>query len=118
PPKGQPKAAHLDPEQLASLRQVLIVKTRDDPDFWSVVGLTELRMYESLAAGRLSQERAGIELDYDALRARMPSAPKWKSVLDQVTFVLAGTLTRGSPSEREAAAGLIAHLQAYVDASD
>ncbi|MDL2338411.1 MAG: CHAT domain-containing protein, partial [Pseudomonadota bacterium] len=43
PPKGQPKAAHLDPERLASLRQILIAKTRDDPDFWSVVGLTELR---------------------------------------------------------------------------
>ena len=108
--------AQLDAERLASVRQALIARTRDDPDFWSVVGLTGLRVYEAVAVGRLTEQRAHIERDYDELRVRMPSIPKWKSVRDDLDFVLAGTLAGGAADEREAAAALIAHVQAYIDA--
>jgi hypothetical protein len=113
--KGPRPAVQLDAERLAALRQALIGKTRDDPDFWSVSGLTGLRLYEALAQGRLADQRADIEQDYDALQVRMPSLPKWKSVLDQLDFVLAGTLSSGTRTEREAALGLMAHVQAYID---
>lgn len=116
PTTGRRPALQLDAERLASVRQALIVKTRDDPDFWSVIGLTALRLYEAVASGRLAEQRAGIELDYDALRVRMPSIPKWKSVLDDLDFVLAGTLAGGVATEREAALALTSHVQAYIDA--
>ncbi|MFM9915121.1 MAG: CHAT domain-containing protein, partial [Rhizobacter sp.] len=115
-PAERTRDAHLDADRLASVRQALVVKTRDDPDFWSVVGLTGLRMYEAIVLGSLAAQRAAIEQDYDALQVRMPSIPKWKSVLDQLDFVLAGTLSGGVASEREAALGLLAHVRAYIDA--
>ncbi|MDO9316407.1 MAG: CHAT domain-containing protein [Burkholderiaceae bacterium] len=115
-PAGRTRSAPLDADRLASVRQALVVKTRDDPDFWSVVGLTGLRMYEAIAQGSLAEQRAAIERDYDVLQVRMPSIPKWKSILDQLDFVLEGALSSGVATEREAALGLISHVQAYIDA--
>lgn len=115
---GEDKAvvAPLDAERVSAVRQVLIAKTRDDPDFWSVIGLTELRLYDALARGTLATDSAGIQLDFDQLNARMQGTPKWGSVLDQLHFVLAGTLDHGKALESAAASGLIAHVQSYIDA--
>ena len=49
----------MDPD-LDAVRQELVDRTRDDPDFWSVAGLTELRTYEAPIDGRL--EDAGFEV--------------------------------------------------------
>lgn len=95
---------------------MLVTKTRDDPDFFSIVGLTKLRMLEVIAAGSLSQACAGIVSEFDALNARIPSTPKWKSVHDKLDFVLAGVFVHGSPAEREAARTLLSHVEAYLDA--
>ena len=115
-PKGRLVPQPLDAERLAAVRQMFVNKTRDDPDFFSVVGLTELRMLEAIADGSLSQACTGIALEFDALHARMPSMPKWKSVHDQLDFVLAGIFVHGPPAEREAARTLLSHVEAYLDA--
>ena len=114
--KGRSAKVALDDAQWAAVRQMLVTKTRDDPDFFSVVGLTELRMLEVIAAGSLSQACAGIVSEFDALNARMPSTPKWKSVHDQLDFVLAGVFVHGASAEREAARTLLSHVEAYLDA--
>jgi hypothetical protein len=49
---GQPAWAGPDAEAVAAARQSLATKRRDDPDFWSVVGTTEL-LVEALAQKNL-----------------------------------------------------------------
>ena len=104
----------LTPERWSAVRQALIAKTRDDPDFFSVVGLTELRLLEAVSNGGLSTACAGIAAEFDALNARMPGTPKWKSVLEQLDFVLAHLLQHGSRAERDAAVTLTAHVEGYL----
>ena len=41
--RASPAGAKFDPAALDDGAASLVAKTRDDPDFWSVVGLTELR---------------------------------------------------------------------------
>ena len=114
--KGKAAQVPLDDERWAAVRQMLVNKTRNDPDFFSVVGLTEVRMLEAIADGSLSQAGAGIASEFDALHARMPSTPKWKSVHDQLDFALAGVFAHGAPAERDAARTLLSHVEAYIDA--
>ena len=113
--KGRPVTLSLYDERWAAVRQMLVNKTRDDPDFFSVVGLTELRLLETLLTGALSVACADIVSEFDALHARMPSAPKWKSVHDQLDFVLAGVFVHGSQAETEAARTLLRRVEAYLD---
>ena len=113
--QGRPVTLSLYDERWAAVRQMLVNKTRDDPDFFSVVGLTELRLLETLLTGALSVACAGIVSEFDALHARMPSAPKWKSVHDQLDFLLAGVFVHGSQAETEAARTLLRRVEAYLD---
>ncbi len=114
---GTPNAVTLDAERLAAVRRALSTKTRSDPDFWSVVGVTELRLYEAVAHTTLAAQRVDIELEYNALYARIQGAGEWKSVLDQLNFVLPGTVENGPPAEREAALDLIRHVQNFLKVS-
>lgn len=106
--------ASVAPQRWAAVRQALIAKTRDDPDFFSVVGLTELRLLEAVANGALAAACAGIVAEFDALNVRMPGTPKWRSVLEQLDFVLADLLQHGSRAECDAARTLTAHVEAYL----
>ncbi|MFN7122785.1 MAG: hypothetical protein ACK4NM_12205, partial [Hydrogenophaga sp.] len=44
-----------EPERIQRVRQSLERQRREDPDFWSVVGLPELSVYEALANHTLAQ---------------------------------------------------------------
>ena len=66
----------------------LAAKTRDDADFWSVVGLTELRLYQAIAERKLAAELDTIVREYRDLHGRMDATTNWRTVLDQVRFVL------------------------------
>ncbi len=113
---GRPAKAWRVPKQWVAVQSALVAKTLDDPDFFSVVGLTEWRMLLAIAQGSLSQACAGIVAEFDALHARVPSAAKWKSVHDQLDFVLAGVVVHGALAERQAADTLICHVETYLNA--
>src|SRR4030095_15814067 len=53
---GKSSWSGFDADSLAQVEAQLAHKTRDDPDFWSVVGLTELRLYRAVAERRLAGE--------------------------------------------------------------
>jgi len=96
---------------LAELRANLAAKTRDDPDFWSVVGLTELRLYEAVAKRRLAGELDAIMGEYRDLHERVSATTSWSSVLDQVRFVLPHYQNRATAAEKRAARTLTKYLE-------
>jgi len=51
------------------VRLAVATKAHEDPEFWSVAGVTELRVYEALAARNLAEQRASSRRDYADLYA-------------------------------------------------
>jgi hypothetical protein len=103
-----------DATHTALVRQRLADKTRDDPDFWSVAGLTELRVYEAVAAGRLAGTLDAIVQDYDELHRRVSGTHHWRSLYDTTRFVLEATMPRTNAAERKAGEALIALLEGFA----
>ena len=101
----------LDPTAVGEARQSLAAKMRDDPDFWSAVGLIELRTYEAIADRSLAGMQRSIEDDYDDLNRRVSAPWLWRSVSDQARFVLSKYAERGSAAEKRAAKELLEKLE-------
>ena len=76
------------PERLQRVRQSLERKLREDPDFWSVVGLPELSMYEALANHALGAQLPNILASFEDIHQRAGTAWMWASIADQLGFVL------------------------------
>jgi hypothetical protein len=104
----------LDAASLAGVRQRLADKTRDDPDFWSVAGLTELRLYEALAARALAAAQGAIVQEYEELHRRVSGTNYWRSLYDTARFVLDPYAERAGAAEKKAAAALVALLEGYA----
>jgi tetratricopeptide (TPR) repeat protein len=85
---GQLDPEGFDSAAVSAVRQSLQRKNADDPDFWSVVGVTELRIYEALARCQLAHLLDGILADLDDLMPRATSTRFWNSVADQARFTL------------------------------
>jgi hypothetical protein len=101
----------LDPDAVAAVRTSLETKARDDPDFWSILGQTELRLYQALASGELAKSRAALEQEYEELHARVSSARTWATVYDTARFVLPRYASRASATEKHAAEALLKRLR-------
>ncbi|MEP6608105.1 MAG: CHAT domain-containing protein [Burkholderiaceae bacterium] len=110
----KPNWKKFDPVTVAEVRESLAIKARDDPDFWSFVGVIELRIYLALAEKRLAGERAMIEQEFEDLFTRVSAASMWSSVIDQTSFVLPKYAQRATGAERQAANQLLARLRGYV----
>ena len=112
-----PAWAGFDDPATAAVRESLLEKTRDDPDFWSIVSQADLELIVALAARQLAKGRAGIEAAYAAVRTHVSSATLWRSVADQAEFVLAPYALAAGGSEAAAALKLSSVLAAYAAAS-
>ncbi|HLL84803.1 MAG TPA: tetratricopeptide repeat-containing protein, partial [Longimicrobium sp.] len=113
---GKPGWSGFDPKTISAVRDSLNVKLRQEPDFWSMVGQTELRLYEAVAAGALAQVRDSLELEYGNLHARVYAPWMWRSVRDQIRFVLVRYQARATDPEREAVAAILERLEAFTRA--
>lgn len=93
---GKPGWQGFDPAIVAEVRSNLEAKTKGDPDFWSVAGLVDLRLFEALArrdtpsdsCGKLAAAFPGLQGGYEDLYSRVNSMGMWSSVYDQSRFVL------------------------------
>jgi CHAT domain-containing protein len=103
-----------DPADTAFVRQRLAEKTRDDPDFWSVAGLTELRVYEAVAARALAPVQASIADEYSELHRRVSGTNFWRSLYDTTRFVLDRYQARTNAAERRACADLVNLLEGFA----
>jgi len=91
-------------------RASLEARSLSDPDFWSVVGETELEMYKALAGGALATARVSLEKGYLDLHKRVSAPLKWSSVYDTAQFVLSKYRARASVREGKAAESLLEYL--------
>jgi tetratricopeptide (TPR) repeat protein len=114
---GKKDWAGFDSTDLAAVRQSLQKKVMLDPDFWSVVGLTELRIYEALAQRQLAKSLAGILAELVDLKTRVGSTQMWDSVHAQARFTLQPYIDSSQSSqERDAARKLLSKLKEFAAA--
>jgi tetratricopeptide (TPR) repeat protein len=103
-----------DAAATSAARGSLQAKATADPDFWSYAGLSDLDLYEAIAAGALAERAAGVAAGYADLHSRVSSPRLWASVADQAQLVLTAYASVASASERDAALALLATLQGYA----
>src|SRR4029077_8999354 len=89
-------------------------KSATDPDFWSVVGETELDQCEALAARKLASVRKQLSTAYEDLHKRVTATRMWASVYDTAYLVLPNYASRATGKERAAAQGLLAQLRRFA----
>jgi CHAT domain/Lecithin:cholesterol acyltransferase len=90
----------------------------DKPDFWSVVGRSELSLLEALAEGRLATEAEALLIHLRGVKVRVPSTTKWDSVYKEAQFTLEPyqSLMESAAAEYRAAAELLAALKTMAGA--
>jgi tetratricopeptide (TPR) repeat protein/triacylglycerol esterase/lipase EstA (alpha/beta hydrolase family) len=104
---GTSRAAAPEPSAFDAVRQSM---ASAPADFWTVVGQTELNMYESLLAGRLGKDLKSLFADFQHHHERVSAPKMWGSVHDNATFVLSKYQKRAPASEAKAAGLLLAAL--------
>jgi hypothetical protein len=104
----------LDPSMIESTRSSLDAKNFADPDFWSVIGQTELQLYMALAAGKLAGARESLARGYQDVYRRVSASWMWSSVYDTAQFVLRKYSMRTSDKERKAAEDILASLITFA----
>jgi len=111
---GKHRWRSLDRETAGALRKSLKDKSATDPDFWSVVGETELDQYDALARKRLASTRKQLEKAYEDLHKRVTATRMWASVYDTACLVLPNYASRATGKERTAANELLAQLRRFA----
>jgi hypothetical protein len=104
----------LDREAVDIIRKSLEVKSASDPDFWSVVGETELDQYEALARKKLAPAVNKLIRAYEDLHRRVTATRMWGSVYDTACLVLPNYASRATGRERTAANELLALLRSFA----
>ncbi len=111
---GTDRSRSLDRETARILRKSLQTKSATEPDFWSVVGETELDQYEALAARKLAPARKQLSRAYEDLHKRVTATRMWASVYDTACLVLPNYASRATGKERAAANELLAQLRSFA----
>ena len=88
----------------------------EKPDFWSVVGQTELMLLAALAKGQLASAVPALKTALHALKARVPAPQMWDSVYNEGLFTLEPYIAMASPVEKHAAQSLLETLKALAAA--
>jgi hypothetical protein len=115
---GTPRWRSLDRETADILRKSLRARSATDPDFWSVVGETELDQYEALAAHKLAPARKQLSRAYEDLHKRVTATRMWASVYDTACLVLPNYAARATGKERAAANELLEQLRSFAHPDD
>ena len=108
PLAGRPRIEAAD---LAALRESLAGRVAVSPDFWSIVGQTELKMCEAVAAGTLSASRDALWEEFSDHHQRVSAPRMWASVYDNATLILRRYALDYGGAEREAAESLLGALR-------
>jgi hypothetical protein len=103
--------APLDEADFAAIRSSLAARTATAPDFWSVVGQTELKMYEAIAAGSLAAVAESLRREFVEHYQRVSAPGRWESVYDNATLILRRYSRENSGAERKAADTLLESLR-------
>ena len=108
PAAGRPRIEAAD---LAAIRESLASRVAASPDFWSVVGETELRMYEAVAAGALAKAREALWREFSEHYRRVSAPGMWASVYDNASLILRRHAREHTGAEQKAAVTLLDALR-------
>jgi hypothetical protein len=97
-------------ERLEAVRDSLAKAAAAQPDFWSVVGQSELRALEALARGQLADANPALIKAFRELKARVPAPRMWDSVYTEARFMLEPYRAAAGAAEAKAAKELLACL--------
>jgi hypothetical protein len=109
------KQVTLDPVVFSAIRDALEAHVEESPNFWNVVGQSELRVYEAMANGKLAESVDQVIEAHNDLQRRIGQAWMWASVSDSAAFVLSRYSAGASKREKQAARRLLDHLQALAE---
>ena len=110
---GRPQPP-LDAALVAEVRASYEAQVRKDPDFWSVVGSTELLMLEALAEGKLADKLAGVQREFADLQRRISTPVDWRSVFDTERFVLGRWARHADEPQAKACREVLRQLAGYA----
>ena len=104
--------SNFDPRKIREVREALLQRQENNPDFWSAVGPIQLTIYEALQRKNLAGALNGIQTDLADVTRRARSSRKWQSVTRWLNPVLNWYLQTSSLSaaERQAALSLLQTL--------
>ncbi|MEO5695912.1 MAG: CHAT domain-containing protein [Burkholderiaceae bacterium] len=100
----------LDPNRVRLVSESLHRAATESPDFWSVVGQTELLILEAAANGRLAAAEPGALAALADLKERVAAPHKWNSVLNEAQFTLQPYGEFATGAEKRAAQSLLQAL--------
>jgi hypothetical protein len=106
--------AGLDAQALEQARASLARRNAASPDFWSMVGQTEIELYVALAQRRLAETADVLLQQFSELHDRVDSLRMWASVAEQAAFVLGPWATKKGAAEPQAAQRLLHQLRSYA----
>jgi hypothetical protein len=108
PAAGRPRLLAAD---LAAVRETLAARVAASPDFWSVVGQTELKMFEAVAAGSLAAAHETLWQEFSEHFQRVSAPRLWGSVYDNATLILRRHAREHTGAEQKAAVTLLDALR-------
>ena len=102
---------------MREVRESLQKAATDSPDFWSVVGQTELQILAAIAAGKLAADAPALIDKLREHKARVPAAGMWDSVYNEAQFTLEPYrgLASASAADKRAAEDLVAALKLMAE---
>ncbi|TWO72418.1 CHAT domain-containing protein [Caenimonas sedimenti] len=111
------KPLTLDAARVQLVRGAMERSASEAPEFWTVVGLTELLILEALVEGRLAPQLQGFLASLRDLKDRVPAPNLWDSVLNEGEFTLVPYIgkTRNA-AEKRAATDLLGALRELAEA--
>ena len=108
------KPGSISEERIREVRESLQKAAKESPDFWSVVGQTELQVLATLGAGKLAAEAPALIDKLREHKARVPSLGMWDSVYNEAQFTLEPYLEVADAHEKSAAKSLLDALKAMT----
>lgn len=112
----QRRAPLLSESRLNGVRESLSRACTEKPDFWSVVGQTELSLLEALAQGRLAGSLPALMDAFHDVKARVPATSSWDSVYTEARFTLEPYQGVATVTEQRAAITLLKGLKSLAGA--
>jgi hypothetical protein len=108
------RPAEIAVDRMRAVQESLARAARERPDFWSVVGQSELRLLEAVATQRLADDAPALLAAFRDLKARVPARAMWDSVHSEARFTLEPYLAIANAAEKRAAGDLLAALAAMA----
>jgi tetratricopeptide (TPR) repeat protein len=103
---GRKSSQRFEAARIDAIRESIEQKNQTNADFWSVIGRTELMVYEALDAGRLAGVVEAAIAELRDVAKRVTSQRKWDSVVFQMRVTLEDYLkTPALPAQERAATG-------------